>query len=98
MMHFLGASEVPSQEQSLDQSQFLDLWLKAGGTALGVALVQAPVTSTRGEIIFPSGLSREILFSRPFPQYASREFFVDGPDERVGKVTFAILMEEGKKV
>lgn len=41
----------------------VDFWLTQGGEALKALLLTQPVESIRGEIIFPPGLPRDVLFA-----------------------------------
>lgn len=79
----------------MDLNSFLNLWFAAGGQALGISLVSSPVTSIRGEDIFPPGLPREVLFAS-LPLAVGREFFIQDASGKLARVVFSILIEEKK--
>lgn len=81
--------------------QLFDLWLKAGGTALGLSLLSPQITTITGEELFPPGLPREALFAS-LPQGGTREFWVQeeaglGKAPRRAKVVFGVYVEEVKE-
>lgn len=78
----------------MDIAGIVDFWLTQGGEALRALLLSQPVESVRGEIIFPPGLPRDVLFTsagmegrRPF--CVQRE--VEGKVEVV-EMVFSVLV------
>lgn len=47
----------------MDLKGIVDFWLTQGGDALKALLLTQPVESIRGEIVFPPGLPRDVLFA-----------------------------------